>query len=143
MGGLTKLILVRHREMVLAPAKITGGSEVLRKHCKVTVECRCLRWRGAGAGLLSQIPMSAGLLEPRELSLHHLQGQGTRGQLFLLRDQLLKLCSRCRGWRGRRAPLEQPSADSAPTFCALLRGPLCLKLSYGHLFLILQKKKKG
>lgn len=54
--------------------------------------------------------------EPRELSLHSLQGQGTQDQLFLLRDQLLKLCPHCWGWQGR-ASLEQPSA--AP-FCRLL-----------------------
>lgn len=95
-----------------------------------------------GRGYCPKSPRVPGLLEPRELSLHHLQGQGTQGQLFLLRDQLLKLCSHCRGWQGRRAPLGQPSADSAPTFWALLRGPLFLKLSCGVFSSFCKKKKK-
>lgn len=44
------------------------------------------------------------------------------------------------GGAGTGAP-RSSHLQTAPTFCAWLRGPRCLKLTRGRLFLILQKEK--
>lgn len=118
---------------------------MLRKHLKVEVDGRCLPSQGRGRGARGAVPNPHGArfaCEPREVSLHPLQGRGIRDPLFLFSESTLRALPPLSGGGGREGgPQEQPSADSAPTFCARLRGPQCLKLSRGRLFLILQKEK--
>ena len=81
---------------------------MLRKHRKAEVDCRCLPRRGRGPGEqggLSQIPMGARFAyEPSEISLHPLQGWGTRDQLFLFSESTLRALPPRSGGQGRGPP---------------------------------------
>lgn len=92
MGSLIGKLNQAHPCKVLAAAHSSDQweSEVLRKHQKAEVDCRCLPRQGGGPGEqggLSQMPMGARFAcEPSEISLHPLQGWGTRDQLFLFSE---------------------------------------------------------